>query len=221
MTAAPRAWRERSAWVFDLDNTLYPAESALYDQIGARITAYMARLLELDLEAAHALQRRYLLDYGATLAGLMAVHGAAPEPFLDFVHDIDLSPVAADPALGALIAALPGKKIVFTNGGRAHAARITARLGIDHAFDALFAIEDAEFTPKPAPEAFTRLIGRHGMAPRDAVMFEDLARNLEPAHALGFTTVLVKSPTEPAAEAGAHVHHVTDCLKSFLRGVLA
>lgn len=220
------------AWVFDLDNTLYHPSTDLFNQIGARMTDYVCGLLGLEPGAARRLQMQYYTDHGATLAGLMERHGADPAPFLAHVHDIDLSGLAPDPDLAGLIAALPGRKFVFTNGSHGHAERVCARLGLDGLFTDYFDIEDAGFAPKPRPEAFSRLIARHGFQPQGAIMFEDLARNLAPAHALGFTTVLVRSQTDWSHEpegarpahsddpAPEHVHHVADCLKGFLRATL-
>jgi putative hydrolase of the HAD superfamily len=223
------ALADKTGWVFDLDNTLYPAECDLFAQIDVRMADYVARILGVDLETARAVQKRYLVEHGTTLNGLMTVNGVDPAPYLDYVHDIDLSPVAPDPELARLIGALPGKKIVFTNGSRGHAARVTDKLGLSGLFHHVFSIEDAAYIPKPRPESFTRLIAQCGVEPRRSVFFEDLARNLAPAADLGFTTVLVASakdwshePPEarPAGpgEAPAFVHHVTSDLKDFLLG---
>jgi putative hydrolase of the HAD superfamily len=228
---AATPWAGKTAWVFDLDNTLYPAECDLFAQIDARMTSYVASLLGVDETAARALQKHYLVEHGTTLNGLMTVHGADPAPFLDFVHDIDLTPIAPDPALNALVRALPGQRIVFTNGSRSHAERVISRLGLDGAFHGVFDIEASAFTPKPKPQSFHRLLARHDLAPAAAVMFEDLARNLEPAAALGFTTVLVRSTKdwsgEPEAarpagegEPPAFVHYATDDLKAFLAEII-
>jgi putative hydrolase of the HAD superfamily len=222
----------RDAWVFDLDNTLYDPCTDLFAQIDVRMTGYVSGLLGLEAGEARLLQKRYYAEHGTTLAGLMAVHGADPRPFLDHVHDIDLSVLDPDPALAALIKALPGRKFVFTNGSRGHAERVTARLGLAGLFDDLFDIEAAQYEPKPRPSAFGHLVERTGIDPSRSVMFEDMARNLAPAHALGFTTVLVASDKdwrhepEGARPAGLddprpdHVHHVADCLKGFLTRVL-
>ncbi len=225
MTATTRF----DTWVFDLDNTLYPAECDLFAQIDTRMTAYVSALLQVDAIEARRVQKQYYFDYGTTLAGLMARHAVDPHDFLHHVHDIDVSPVSPDPELVQLVRALPGKRLVFTNGSHAHADRVVTRLGLDGLFDDYFDIAAAGFAPKPSRDAFDRLIAKHEFAPERAIMFEDLARNLEPAAALGMTTVLVRSgkdwshEPEGARPAGrddaapAHVHHVTDCLKSFLR----
>lgn len=224
----PPALRAHDTWVFDLDNTLYPAECDLFAQIDARMTAYVSSLLQVDPIEARRVQKAYYAAYGTTLAGLMAQHQVDPHDFLHHVHDIDVSLVDPDPDLEHLVRGLPGRKLIFTNGSRAHADRVVRRLGLEGIFDDHFDIVASDFAPKPQLEAFHRLIEAHGFSPARAMMFEDLARNLEPAAALGFTTVLVRSSKdwshepEGARPAGsgdtpAHVHHVTDCLKTFLR----
>ncbi len=218
------------AWVFDLDNTLYPSECDLFAQIDARMRAFVARALDLSEDEARLVQKRYYAEHGTTLKGLMTHHGVAPQAYLDFVHDIDLGVVAPDAVLRARIAALPGRKIVFTNGSRAHAERVLARRGLDGLFEHCFDIVAAGYEPKPALAAFARMIEVCGVAPDRAAMFEDLPRNLAPAHALGFTTVLVRThydwshepeaarPAGPGA-APDFAHYVTDDLTGFLGAV--
>lgn len=215
-----RSLAGRDVWVFDLDNTLYDAETALFPQIESRMTDYVAQLTGLDRKAAHALQHRYLMEYGATITGLLRRHEVDAQHFLDFVHDVDTSAVPPDPELAGLIAALPGRKLVYTNGSRSHADRVLGRLGLTGLFEARFAIEDADLHPKPQLESFARLIEAHRIEPTRAAMFEDAARNLMTAHALGFATILVR-PDRHARERLPHVDHETACLKSFLRGLLA
>jgi putative hydrolase of the HAD superfamily len=183
-------------WVFDLDNTLYAAETALYDDLGARMTAYVARAANLSHDAAFELQERYFHQYGATVVGLVAHHGVDADDFLTYVHDVDLAAVAPDPELTLLIEALPGRKFVFTNGGGGHAERVVARLGLAHCFDGLFDIADARLEPKPQPGAYARLIEKFALDPACTLLIEDTLRNLEPAAALGFTTALV-GPVHP------------------------
>jgi putative hydrolase of the HAD superfamily len=220
-------------WVFDLDNTLYPTECDLFAQIDARMTEFVAKHLDLDVIAAKALQKHYYKTYGTTLNGLMREHGMPARAFLDHVHDLDYTPVTPAPRLRAAIEALPGRKIVFTNGSRGHAERTLAALGLTGLFHDLFDIEATAFRPKPAREAFDALIDAHLVAPERSVMVEDLSRNLLTAHALGFSTVLVWSwkdwshepegarPAGPVTETEDHVHHATDDLTAFLEAVAA
>lgn len=221
------------AWVFDLDNTLYPADCHLFRQIDARMAQFICERLELPTEEARRLQKDYYVRYGTTMAGLMREHAVRPDDFLDFVHDIDLAPVEPRPDLAAGVAALPGRKYVFTNGSARHAERVTEKLGLAGAFDGIFDIKAAGYTPKPHRETYERFIAAFTIAPARAAMFEDLAHNLETPAALGMTTVLLCSSAEWIADEPAdkrparpgdshpHVHHVTDDLADFLAQVVA
>jgi putative hydrolase of the HAD superfamily len=207
-----------TAWIFDLDNTLYPARCNLFAQVDRRIGLFIESLLGLDRAAARELQKRYFREHGTTLRGLMTQHGVDPQTFLDFVHAIDVAPVEPSPALDAALAALPGRKFIFTNASVAHADRVTARLGVGHHFAGVFDIVAANYRPKPDPATYRALIARHGIDPLRAAMIEDLPRNLHPAAALGMTTVLVLTGEEWAKmdDAGDHIHHVTDDLVGWL-----
>ncbi|RMF38869.1 MAG: pyrimidine 5'-nucleotidase, partial [Alphaproteobacteria bacterium] len=191
-----RDFRHVETWVFDLDNTLYPPEIRLFDQIEARMTAYVMREFGLDRETADHMRDTFWRNHGTTLAGLIENYGIDPQPFLDEVHEIDLSRLKPDPVLHAAIDTLPGRRIVYTNGSRRHAERVTAALGLGAVFDALYGIEDAGFVPKPRREAFERVFARDGLDPFRAAMFEDDPRNLEAPAALGLVTVLVGAPHE-------------------------
>ena len=205
-------------WIFDLDNTLYPAHCNLFAQVDRRIGQFIEGELGLDAIEARLLQKRYFREHGTTLAGLMANHAVDPGAFLDFVHDIDVSPVPPSPALDQVLARLPGRKFIFTNGSTAHADRVTGRLGVSHHFEGVFDIIAADYRPKPDPATYDKLIRQHGIVPATAAMVEDLPRNLRPAAALGMTTVLVLTGEEWAEtdRTGDHIHHVTDDLVGWL-----
>ncbi len=206
------------AWVFDLDNTLYPAP-ALYDEIGVRMTRYIARTLMVDEAEALRLREKYFHEYGATVVGLVRHHGVDARDFLADVHKADHSVLVVDDALRGLIERLPGRRIIFTNGGGGHPERVLESLGLGHCFDAIFDIEAAHLAPKPQREAYTRLIETCGVDPHEAVFIEDTLRNLEPAHALGFTTALVGAARPSPCP--AYVDHWADDVKDFLRLALA
>jgi len=214
------------AWVFDLDNTLYPPSCNLFAQIDVKMRAFIGDLLKVDGDEAYRLQKQYYCDHGTTLAGLMKLHDVRPKTFLDFVHDIDVTVVPPDPKLADALERLPGRRLVFTNGTVAHAARVLKQIGIhDHVQD-IFDIAHADFIPKPNVATFERFLRIHHIEPKHAAMFEDLDRNLEPAHKLGMTTVLVRAHeghADPAvrgwgepAEGAPHVHYRTDDLARFL-----
>ncbi|HLI11983.1 MAG TPA: pyrimidine 5'-nucleotidase [Alphaproteobacteria bacterium] len=212
-----------ATWIFDLDNTLYPASCRLFDQVDRRIGQFIAEHFDLDPVAARALQKRYFREYGTTLRGLMTEHGIDPHRFLDYVHEIDHTPVVPDPALDRALARLAGRKLVFTNGSCSHAERVMARLGVARHFEAVFDIAAAHFTPKPELACYHALIERHGVAPAAAAMIDDIPRNLLPAHGLGMTTIWVITDTEygGTGEDGGHIHHRTENLAAFLEAVLA
>ncbi len=224
--AARPDFRHIDSWIFDLDNTLYPASSDLFAQIDARMTLFVQDFLGLDANDARALQKAYYRDHGTTLNGLMHVHGVPPDDYLAFVHDIDLELLAPDPRLRPAIARLPGRRFIFTNGCRNHAARVLARLDLDGLFDDVWDIKTVSFRPKPDPESYRFVLAQSSIAPARAAMFEDAARNLVPAHDLGMTTVWLKNdspwskqgPEHPAASA-RHIRFETDSLPQFLHSI--
>jgi putative hydrolase of the HAD superfamily len=218
MPAAGRPLGEIETWIFDLDNTLYPASCRLFDQIHARMTRFIADRLDLSLEAALLVQKGYFREHGTTLRGLMTVDRIDPDDFLAYVHEVDLSCVPRDPVLVTALAALPGRKIVHTNGSVRHAERLLDHLGIAACFCGIFDIAAAGYEPKPALTGYHALQRRHGVMPATALMIEDMAKNLVPAAALGMTTAWVRNPVDWAAAGaeGDHIHHVVDDLGGFL-----
>ena len=218
----PTPLADIETWIFYLDNTLYPASCNLFAEAEARMAAFIMAELKLELEPAHALRRRFFLDHGTTLRGLMLEHGIEPQRFLDYVHDIDLSPVPPDPVIAAAIAALPGRKFVFTNGTGDYARRVLARIGLTGHFAAVHDILACDYLPQPDPSGYRALLRRYDIDPDRALMVEDMARNLAPAAALGMTTAWVRTDNERAAEGaqGDHVHHVVDALAPWLAAAL-
>ncbi len=220
-------------WVFDLDNTLYPSTCDIFSEMDRRMTEFIARFLRVDTLEARRLQKTYYAEHGTTLKGLMTLHGMAPSDFLAHVHEVDLSPIMPCERLRAAIDALPGRRIVYTNGSRRHAERVTRHMGLDHLFDAMSGIEDAHYHPKPQQESYDRFCELHGVEPAAAIFFEDMARNLKPAHDMGFTTVLVHAggvfsnepdegrPANVAAPLPEHVDHLTGDLAGFLAGAVS
>jgi len=205
-------------WIFDLDNTLYPSSSRLFDQIDQNITRFIMQHLRLEWDAAYKLQKSFFREHGTTMRGLMNDYGTDPEEFLDYVHKIDLSPIEPDPRLIAVLDRLPGRKVIFTNGSQDHARNVTGHLGIDHHFDATFDIVDSGYTPKPAPEVYQRMIATLEIDPATAIMFEDMARNLVPAAEMGMTTVWVRTDVQWGIEGsdGDHIDHIADDLAVWL-----
>lgn len=201
------------AWVFDLDNTLYPPSARLFDQIEARMTAYVMDALGVDAARADHLRHHYWETHGTTLAGLMAEHALDPEPYLVDVHDISLAQLQPDADLRAGIDRLPGRRIVYTNGSAPYARRVIGALGLDGLFDAVYGIEDAGYFPKPRQEAFATIFGRDGLDCNGATMFEDDARNLAVPHAMGMHTVHVAETTQPEPHIRFHTQGLSDFLQ--------
>lgn len=215
----PRVEPGETVWVFDLDNTLYPASCNLFHQVDMRMTAFIAEFLKLGTDEARALQKHYYRTYGTTLRGLMREHRMEAARFLEYVHEIDVTPVPPSPELRAALTSLAGRKLIFTNGSVRHAENVVNRLGIGDQFEAIFDIVAADYVPKPDPAPYDRFLRKHGITPSAACMLEDLPRNLVPAHALGMATVLVKGThflTDVDAS-GEHIHHVTDDLVDWLQ----
>ena len=182
------------SWIFDLDNTLYPADVDFFDQIVDKMNDYVARYLSLTREAAFIVQKDYLSEYGTTLSGMMAVHDMDPAPFLKYVHDVDLTLLGVNPALRANIGALSGQKYIFTNGSKAHAENVAGYLNLFDLFDGHFGVEDTGYIPKPKPHAYDAFLNRFPeIDPKTAIFFEDNLRNLKVPKELGMTTVLIVS----------------------------
>ena len=224
-----RGFAHIDTWVFDLDNTLYP-HHLLWQQVNDRIRDYVAEFLKVSHDEAFRVQKDYYLRYGTTMRGLMTEHGLDPDDYLEYVHAIDHSPLTPNPALGAAIEKLPGRKLILTNGTTKHADAVMRRLEIHQHFEDVFGIIEAELEPKPSRITYDRFLAKHGVDPLNAAMFEDLARNLEAPHALGMTTVLVvpegqrdvfREAWEMEGRGEPHVDHVTDDLAEFLKQAVA
>jgi putative hydrolase of the HAD superfamily len=219
-----------NAWVFDLDNTLYPRHTRLFEQVDRRIRDFVQQFLELGPEEARHVQKDYYRRYGTTLRGLMEEHDIHPDEFLEYVHDIDHSAIEPNPQLTSAIARLPGRKFIMTNGSRRHAEKIAERLGFTDHFEDIFDIVRAELLPKPNRQTYEGFVAATGLTPPEAAMFEDLPRNLVVPKALGMQTILVlpggtrevfHEEWELEGHDAGHVDHLTDDLVNFLENVLA
>ncbi len=206
------AFSDVTTWVFDLDHTLYPPSARLFELIETRMTAFVMQALGVDQARANYLRQHYWRTHGTTLAGLMREHDVDPGPYLTEVHDIPMDRLSPDPDLAARIKALPGRRIVYTNGCAPYARRVINARGLEGAFDAVYGVEHAQFLPKPDLAAFQTVFETDGFDPRRAAMFEDDPRNLRVPHDMGMRTVHVAPQAEPAG----HIHFHTDDLSRFL-----
>ena len=205
------------SWIFDLDNTLYPASCDLFGLIDRRMTAYVARVTGLPAAEAHTLQKRYFREHGTTLSGMMAEHGVDPHHFLADVHAIELDALREDRRLVEVVARLPGRKLVFTNGDAPYAGRVLERLGLGESFEAIHDIHACAYRPKPHPEAYRSMLAAFGVDPAKALFADDLARNLPPAKATGLTTLWIDNGSE---QIGAHAEDGIDFITRDLGGWL-
>ena len=208
-------------WVFDLDNTLYPHHLNLWQQVDVRIRDYIVKFLDVTHDEAFRLQKDYYRRYGTTLRGLMVEHGMKPDDFLDFVHQIDHTPIEPNPALGSALKELAGRKLILTNGTRPHAEAVMRRLEVHEHFEDVFDIAAAGYVPKPEISAYRAMLARHGIDPTRAAMLDDMPRNLAPAAELGMTTIWVKTDVDwaqPEAETG-FIHHTAENLADWLHEI--
>jgi putative hydrolase of the HAD superfamily len=203
-----------TTWLFDLDNTLYPLECGLAARMSPLITDFVETLTGLPRPEALALQKRYLAEHGLTLRGLMVNHGVDPDVFHAPFHRVPLDCLRPEPELRAALVRLPGRRLVFTNSDAVHTRRVLEALDLADLFEDVFHIASAGFVPKPQAEAFARIMAAHDVRPAETAFFEDSVANLEPAAALGMTTVLVGAHA-PACEA-PFIHHRTETLAPFL-----
>lgn len=220
LTGNTHALIQAEAWLFDLDNTLYPAHSDLFSQIDQRMAAFISSYLGVSASQARIVQKAYWASHGTTLNGLMSEHRMPPEPFLEFVHDIDVSGLAYDERLDAALSRLPGRKIIFTNGTVRHAENVLLQLKLAHHFENIFDIAATGYVPKPHASAYHHVVAAAGIQAPRTVMVDDSGKNLLPAFELGMSTVWAAGKPEwsgpdPQPEA-MHIHHVTDDIGAFL-----
>ena len=208
-------------WLFDLDNTLYSGDTKVFDQVDKKMSKFISEKLKVSEEEAKKIQKNYFHEYNTTLNGMIKNHDINANEFLEFVHDVNLDFLKKDEFLGNQINKLNGKKIIFTNGSKAHAANVTEKIGIDKLFDGVFDIVDSEFYPKPSMEPYKKIIENYNIEPEYCIFFEDIARNLKPAHELGMKTVWIENKEPWAAEYSdaEFINYRTDNLANFLKEI--
>ena len=203
-------------WVFDLDNTLYPPEARLFDQIEIKMTEWVSQNLSISKYKANILREKYWRNYGTTLAGLMREHHIRPEDYLTYVHDISFDSLESNPILKNLIAALPGRKIVYTNGTAPYAKSVLGGLGLESVFDHVYGVENADYFPKPEEKAYKIIFKKEQLNPLKSAMFEDEPRNLKVPYLLGMKTVFVS----PKVQEEKFINFHTKCLSGFLKQLI-
>jgi len=211
-----------NTWVFDLDNTLYPASDNVFAQVEVKMREFVADFLNVDQDEAYRIQKKYFHEYGTTLRGMMTCHDMDPAPFLNYVHDIDVNKVVPSPKLEEALTQLSGQKYIFTNASTAHAERILSRLGVRAHFDGIFDIVDAGYLPKPNPGIYDLFLEKFGVDPQRSIMVEDMACNLEPAADLGMHCLWVKTDTKWGKDGAGqpYVHFETDDLVAWLQAAV-
>jgi len=208
-------------WLFDLDNTLYSGDTKVFDQVDKKMSKFISEKLNVDLEEAKKIQKNYFHEYNTTLNGMIKNHDIDANEFLEFVHDVDLEFLKKDELLKIEIEKLKGKKIIFTNGSKAHASNVTSRIGIEQLFDGVFDIVDSDFYPKPSLEPYKKIIENYKIVPEYCIFFEDIARNLKPAYELGMKTVWIENNEPWAAKYSDEefVNYKTGSLTKFLKEI--
>jgi len=208
-------------WLFDLDNTLYSGDTKVFDQVDKKMSKFISEKLKVSLEEAKKIQINYFHEYNTTLNGMIKNHDIDANEFLEFVHDVDLEFLKKDEPLKKEIEKLKGKKIIFTNGSKAHASNVTSRIGIEQLFDGVFDIVDSDFYPKPSLEPYKKIIENYKIVPEYCIFFEDIARNLKPAYELGMKTVWIENNEPWAAKYSDEefVNYKTGSLTNFLKEI--
>ena len=208
-------------WIFDLDNTLYSGDTKVFDQVDKKMSKFISDKLKVSIEEAKKIQKNYFHEYNTTLNGMIKNHKIDADEFLEFVHDVNLDFLKADKPLEQEITNLNGKKFIFTNGSKAHAANVTKRIGIEKLFDGVFDIVESDFIPKPSIEPYKKIIEKYKIEPQYSIFIEDIARNLKPAHELGMKTVWIKNDEPWAAKFSDSdfINYKTDNLAKFLKEI--
>ncbi len=208
-------------WLFDLDNTLYSGQTKVFDQVDKKMSSFISKKLNISIDEAKKIQKEYFYKYSTTLSGMIKHHNIDANEFLEFVHDVNLDFLKRDKNLENEISKIKGKKIIFTNGSKAHASNVTKKIGIDKLFDGVFDIVESNFIPKPSLEAYKMLIQKYKIEPQYSILVEDIARNLKPAYELGMKTVWIKNKEPWAAEFSNEkfINYKTDNLTNFLKEI--
>ena len=185
-----------NTWIFDLDNTLYSADSGIFQQVHRLMGEFISKNLNMDLTEAKKLQSKYYKQHGTTLRGMIDNHGTNPDHFLEEVHKLDYSIVGPNDLLNRELKKLKGRKIIYTNANKQHVINVLERIDLTNFFDEIFDIKMANYIPKPEIKPYEQIIDLFNINPKSSAMFDDIARNLVPAKKVGFTPVWIDAGYE-------------------------
>ncbi len=212
-----------NTWIFDLDNTLYSADSGIFQQVHKLMGEFISKNLKMDMVEAKKLQSKYYKKHGTTLKGLMDNHGIEPDYFLDEVHKLDYSIVGPDEILNKELEKIQGRKIIYTNANKKHVVDVLERINLTNFFDEIFDIKMANYIPKPEIRPYEQIIDIFNINPSSSAMFDDIAKNLVPAKKVGFTSVWVDAGYENFSDdiqaSKDYLDYSTRNLSSFLKDI--
>lgn len=187
-----------TTFLVDLDDTVYPSSSGIWELIGERINQYLHQKMGVPWDEVTNLRQSLLMKYGTTLRGLQMLHGVDARDYLAFVHAVPVSEhLSPDPHLAAVLGRYPQRKLIFTNADSNHARNVLSALQIEQHFAGIIDILAVAPFCKPMPEAFERALEQAAVDPHECMMFDDAPRNLETARRLGCQTVLVGGSAQP------------------------
>ena len=183
-------------WIFDLDNTLYSADSGIFQQVHELMGKFVSNHLNIGINEAKKIQKKYYKEHGTTLKGLMDNHGVEPDYFLAEVHKLDYSIVNSNKNLNNELNKLSGKKIIYTNANMQHTLDVLERIELSNFFDEIFDIKMANYVPKPEITPYEEIIKKYDLNPYSSAMLDDIAKNLVPAKKVGFTSIWIDAGYE-------------------------
>ncbi len=185
-----------NTWIFDLDNTLYSADSGIFQQVHDLMGKFVSSHLDIGIEEAKIIQKNYYKQHGTTLRGMMDNHGVDPDHFLAEVHKLDYSIVGPNHKLNEELKKLQGRKIIYTNANMQHALEVLERIELSNFFDEIYDIKMANYIPKPELAPYKQMIAQFDIETKSSAMFDDIAKNLVPAKNVGFTSVWIDAGYE-------------------------
>ena len=215
--------KQINTWIFDLDNTLYSADSGIFQQVHELMGKFVSRHLNIDIEDAKIIQKKYYKQHGTTLRGLMDNHGVDPDHFLAEVHKLDYSIVGPNLKLNEELKKLHGQKIIYTNANMQHAINVLERIELSNFFDENYDIKMANYIPKPEMAPYEQMINQFDINVKSTAMFDDIAKNLVPAKNVGFTSVWVDAGYENFSDdiqsSKKYLDHETTNITKFLEDI--